>query len=393
MTGRRPIRLFPPPVRAICVDRPNRFLIRARREGRTVPVLFPNPGRMQELVYPGAELLLVPHTGPGPHKTRFRTAAIRKEGVVRLVDTHAANGAAEELLRRRAIPSLAGADVVRREIVHGRSRFDFLLREKGEPVYLEVKSCTLVEKGLCLFPDAPTERGRRHLNELAEIAAGGGRAVVLFLVQHPRARAFLPHVHTDLPFTRALHEAAARFPGSAGGEHPRFRIIAAAVRMDESLALSPRVRELPVPLEKQAPVLGDRGAYLVLLRLARRRRIGTGALGPVLYPAGWYLYAGSAMANLGKRIERHRRLRKRKHWHIDHLREEARFVEAWAFRSPRREECALARAAARIAAEALPRFGSSDCRCPSHLFRFDEDPRPLSAFHELLARFRHRVDG
>jgi sugar fermentation stimulation protein A len=131
----------------------------------------------------------------------------------------------------------------------------------------------------------------------------------------------------------------------------------------------------------------DRGSYLVLLRLSRPRCISVGRLGRILFREGFYIYVGSALGGLSGRIARHRRLRKRPHWHIDRLRPHARFVEALAVRSSERLECDLALAIQRIASWSVPGFGCSDCRCESHLYGMAENPLDTESFRDLAARF------
>lgn len=113
------------------------------------------------------------------------------------------------------------------------------------------------------------------------------------------------------------------------------------------------------------------GTYALVLRLARPARIRVGALGVFRFPAGWYLYVGSALGGLEHRLARHSRRDKILHWHIDYFRRRAELVEAWYSVSPRRDECRWASAVLKMAAAGVPapRFGSSDCGCPAHLVR------------------------
>jgi sugar fermentation stimulation protein A len=130
----------------------------------------------------------------------------------------------------------------------------------------------------------------------------------------------------------------------------------------------------------------DRGAYLLVLAVSHARRLACGGLGRLSLPPGYYVYVGSAMGGLSARLARHQRQRKRLHWHIDYLLRDpaARLLESLPIRSSVRLECPLARALAELAEQAVPRFGSSDCRCPSHLYRFPGDPRQRRAFRRLL---------
>jgi sugar fermentation stimulation protein A len=113
-----------------------------------------------------------------------------------------------------------------------------------------------------------------------------------------------------------------------------------------------------------------------------------GGLGKITFPKGYYVYAGSARVNLTKRVERHLRRRKQFHWHIDFLRDRADSCAALPVRSSEDLEHDLAAALGLIADWSIPRFGSSDCRCPTHLFGFKENPVRTPRFIELLLKFR-----
>jgi sugar fermentation stimulation protein A len=167
----------------------------------------------------------------------------------------------------------------------------------------------------------------------------------------------------------------------------------------------------------------DQGSYVLILELERARKIRVGKLGKVSFRRGFYLYVGSAMANLSKRMERHRHLAgtcpvrpalqggvkghnikeipyreappfragsftKRHHWHIDELRAVADFHSALAIRSSTRLECEIAEAFSKISEWAIPGFGCTDCSCNTHLFGFERNPLHLEKFHQLLQYFR-----
>jgi len=284
---------------------------------------------------------------------------------------------ARYLIERDLVPGIEGARVARAEVRVGRNRFDFLLNKGGEEILLEVKSCTLAGKKVAMFPDAVTERGARHIRELARIAGRGTRTAVLFIVHWPRACLFMPDFHTDLAFARTLLEC-----------RERIEVLAVSTRLGRGLSLLPEAKTLEIPwpvIEREAR---DRGSYLVLLRLRRTRVIPIGKLGRVRFPSGYYIYVGSAMANLTQRMARHRRLRKRLHWHIDSLRREAEFIDLFPIRSSERLECDLAGAVAKLSNWSVPGFGCSDCSCTSHLFAFSESPLRSPRFHGLLQHFR-----
>jgi sugar fermentation stimulation protein A len=364
-------------IRATFLKRPNRFLVRCKWKGRILSAFLPNPGRLQELLFPGRIIHLVREEKPLDRKTLYTAVAVDREGQPIMLHTHLTNEVARYLLQERKVPGLENANIVRSEIRVGRSRFDFLLKQGNQDILLEVKSCTLVGKSVAMFPDAVTERGARHLRELSKISEEGVRAVFLFIVHWPFARIFMPDFHTDLNFSQTLLRV-----------RDKVEVIPVSVRWDLDLSLSPNVKVLKVPwdtIEKEAK---DQGSYLLILNLKRNRKIDVGKLGKVLFRKGFYVYVGSAMADLSKRMERHRHLRKRRHWHIDELRAVAEFHSVLAIRSSQRLECEVAKGMSEIAEWSVPRFGSTDCSCDTHLFGMSKDPLHSENFHKLLQYFR-----
>jgi len=371
------LRLFKNRLQSRFLSRPNRFLIRCRWKGRILPAFLPNPGRLQELLLPGRIVHLVREEKSSNRKTHYTAVAVDRDDHPIMLHTHCTNEVARYLLQERKIPGLEDAGIVRSEIPVGRSRFDFLLKEGSQNILLEVKSCTLVGERVAMFPDAVTQRGARHLKELAKISEEGVRTVILFIVHWPLAKVFMPDFHTDLSFSQTLLRV-----------RDRVKVIAVSVRWGQDLSLSPKIRVLNVPwsaIEKEAK---DRGSYLLILNLKKNRKIDIGKLGKIHFRKGFYIYVGSAMANLSKRMERHRRLRKRHHWHIDELRAVAEFHSALAIRSSDRLECEIAEAVSGIAGWSVPRFGSTDCMCQTHLFGMASDPIQSEDFQKLLQYFR-----
>jgi sugar fermentation stimulation protein A len=199
-------------VDACFVARPNRFVVRARlADGRAVEAHLGDPGRLRELLVDGARLRLRPAPPDTSRATRFTVSLIlapdRPHPWVS-VETTRANDLAEDVLARGAVRGLPRPATLRREVRHGRSRFDFALDDAdGVRTWVEVKSVTLVEGGIARFPDAPTARGARHLRELTTLVRGGARAAVLFVVPRDDARVVVPHAALDPEFASALSEA------------------------------------------------------------------------------------------------------------------------------------------------------------------------------------------
>jgi sugar fermentation stimulation protein A len=171
-------------VEATFVSRPNRFLVEALLDGALVKAHLADRGRLKEILLPSARLLLAHREGAG-RATQFQAVAAYLGESDRLasIDTALPNRLVEAALRAGALPPFAGCPRVRREATIGQSRFDFLLEGDGGRCIVEVKSAGLVLGGIALFPDAPTERGRRHVAELAELAAHGQRCAVVFIAQ------------------------------------------------------------------------------------------------------------------------------------------------------------------------------------------------------------------
>lgn len=231
-------------LRATLVARPKRFLALVRTREGVVRAACRDPGRLEELLVPGAELRLrrVP---PSPsRRTGFDLVLARRGRVwVSLVPV-LANDVFAVALGRGDAAGLREARVAAREARAGRSRLDFVLTRRGRRVWTEVKSVGLVRAGVALFPDAPTARGARHVRELAALARAGERAQVVFIVQRGDARAFAPFTERDPEFARAL-VAAAR----AG-----VRVRAYACRVDpRGLTLA-----APLPVRPARPTRYDR---------------------------------------------------------------------------------------------------------------------------------------
>lgn len=188
-------------------ERLTRFSCLVEAEGAMAPCFLPNPGRLKELLIQGSEVLLVPQKR-GDRKTPYDLFALRHHGMWVVVDSRVPNRLVHEALLSHSIPELSGYGEVKPESVYGSSRLDFLLKGEGGACLLEVKSCTLVENGVAMFPDAPTTRGRRHVEELLEAKKQGYRACVLFLIQRGDAGVFRPNDVTDPDFGRALRKAA-----------------------------------------------------------------------------------------------------------------------------------------------------------------------------------------
>jgi len=192
---------------ATFIERVSRFSARVDLGGQVEYVLVPNSGRLKELLFPGNRVFLLERAAPH-RKTRYDIALALCQGVLVSVDARLPNALIAEAFERQNIRELSAYQLVRREVRFGTSRYDLLLARGKNKCLLEVKSVTLVKEGIGLFPDAPTERGARHVRELVGARRRGYQAAVVFCIQREDAQAFAPNDRTDPGFGEALREAA-----------------------------------------------------------------------------------------------------------------------------------------------------------------------------------------
>lgn len=184
--------------------RPNRFIAHVEIGGQPEICHVKNTGRCRELLVPGAEVFCQRSENPS-RKTKFDLITVRKGGKLINMDSQAPNIAAKEWL---LAGGLGPVENLRPECIHGDSRFDFAFTLGGKPCFLEVKGVTLENNGVCAFPDAPTERGAKHLKGLTRAVREGYGAFVLFVIQMADVKYLRPHDETDPAFGAALREAA-----------------------------------------------------------------------------------------------------------------------------------------------------------------------------------------
>ena len=186
--------------------RPNRFIAHVELDGAETVCHVKNTGRCRELLVPGAEVYVQRSSNPA-RKTAWDLIAVRKGARLINMDAAAPNAVFGEWLRAGG-PGFVPA-LIRPECVHGDSRFDFYLEHGGRRIFAEIKGVTLEEDGVVRFPDAPTERGTKHLRGLKACLAEGYEAWAVFVVQMRGVSRFEPNRKTDPAFADALAEAAA----------------------------------------------------------------------------------------------------------------------------------------------------------------------------------------
>ena len=187
--------------KATFIERPNRFIAIIEIDGKREVCHVKNTGRLKELLIAGSTVL-VEHCPLPTRKTNYDLIAVEKEGQIVNIDSQAPNKIAAEWLKKSGL--FPAESTLKTEVKCKDSRFDLWI----ENTYIEVKGITLNQEGVARFPDAPTLRGVKHLNELSNIAKNGGKAMILFVVQMKGIRQVEPNDKTHPAFGQALRNAA-----------------------------------------------------------------------------------------------------------------------------------------------------------------------------------------
>ena len=205
MSRQKPIIFYENTVQGSFIKRLNRFTAEVLIDGKKEIVHVKNTGRLRELLVPEAKITLQKASDPA-RKTAYDLISVYKTGLEWVnIDSLVPNA-----LMKQELLGL-DYDIVKPEYTYGQSRFDFYMERGGEKFLREVKGCTLasdLERGIGLFPDAPTERGVKHLNELAEAAQEGYHCSIAFVIQMNGIHSVLPNNETQPEFGQALRRAA-----------------------------------------------------------------------------------------------------------------------------------------------------------------------------------------
>ena len=197
---------YPNITKAIFIDRPNRFIAHVTVDGHDETVHVKNTGRCKELLIPGCTVYLTASENPS-RKTRYDlVAVIKNNGLLLNIDSQAPNKVVAEWLAEQ------NYEVVKPEFTYGDSRIDFYMekkrsRGKVEKYLMEVKGCTLERSGIGYFPDAPTERGVKHIHELIKAKKEGYHAILAFVIQMEGISQVRPNIETHPEFGDAMEEA------------------------------------------------------------------------------------------------------------------------------------------------------------------------------------------
>ena len=198
------MKLYEKTVRAVFLSRPNRFIALCLVNGVEERCHVKNTGRCKELLVPGCTVVLSEEDGQG-RKTKYDLVAVYKGEMLVNMDSQAPNRVFGEFA---ASGNFIGDVSVYPECTHGRSRLDFYMEQGERKIFCEIKGVTLENGGVCAFPDAPTERGRKHLRELTALAGEGYECCAVFVVQMEGMRCLVPNEKTDPEFAVCMRTAA-----------------------------------------------------------------------------------------------------------------------------------------------------------------------------------------
>lgn len=197
-----------PLLKATFIERPNRFITMVEIDGEIHRSHLPDPGRLKELLFPGAKLMVCPAKVGSERKTKYSTVMVDHDGQLISLVSALPNRFVKEGLEKNELPMFKAYSLIRPEIPVGNHRFDFLLNDStGSDFYLEVKSVTFVKNGIAQFPDAVTERGAKHALALQKLVEKGKGAGILFVCQRPDATSFRPMWERDPRLAQSVLDA------------------------------------------------------------------------------------------------------------------------------------------------------------------------------------------
>lgn len=192
-------------IKAKFINRPNRFISYVNIEGKTESAHVKNTGRCKELLIPDTNVYLEIAENPD-RKTKYDLITVEKNNTLVNIDSQAPNKVIEEWLKKGKIFSKKA--VIKREFTYKKSRFDFYVEDGNRKAFIEVKGVTLERDGIAYFPDAPTERGVKHIHELQSSLKEGFEAYIIFVIQMKNIKELRPNDVTHQAFGDALREAS-----------------------------------------------------------------------------------------------------------------------------------------------------------------------------------------
>ncbi len=361
---------------ATLINRDNRFVMRLNLHGKEVFAYVPNTGRMEEFLYTGSTFYIT--NTPTP-KFDYKVIATKYQDKIVFLDTIKVNDIFHRLLIGNYIKDFENPAKIEREKTVGNSRFDFLLtKQNGSLIYIEVKSCTLIHNKIAMFPDAPTQRGVKHIKKLNQIAGDNLECYVYFLITNYNAESFCPNFHVDPEYARVF----------TNSNNVHFRAGALNLIDPVTIDLS-SIKNISIDYDKLQKHCGNKGSYLLVIENQKEQSVDIGKLGTRQLAKGFYVYVGSAMGGLDQRLKRHRSKSKKKHYHIDYiLSGNMKIKKEYQIQSTQRLESKISKRVSEVCDYSIFGFGSSDTKDDSHLFYFKNNPVKQESFYSIILDFR-----
>lgn len=197
--------------KALFLSRPNRFIAISRLENDNEEICHvKNTGRCKELLIPEKSTVFLQESNNPNRKTKYDLISVIKENRIINMDSQAPNSVVEEGLLNKKIllKGYENITYLKREKTFGNSRFDVYIENNDKKAFIEVKGCTLENNGIVMFPDAPTERGIKHINELIKVKESGYDSFLIFVIQMKDVKYFTPNIKTHKEFGEALKNAS-----------------------------------------------------------------------------------------------------------------------------------------------------------------------------------------
>ncbi len=369
------LKIYPDWYKAHFLSRPNRFVMNLEYNSKKIEAYVPNTGRMHEFLVPGQVFYLTSISTP---KFNYKVIGTEYQDNYVFLDTIRINSIFKSLLEKNILDQFDGISDLRREVKYKNSRIDFATFKDGRiNCFFEIKSCTLCHNGIAMFPDAPTVRGRKHIEILETATAESIESHMVYLITNSSSKKFIPNYHTDYEYGKTFLKSS------------KINFHAFSLRFRDPVTIDlDDVRAVEIDKIHLQQHCQNSGSYILLLHNPTEIQLEIGKLSIRRFKKGFYAYIGSAMRVLDKRIKRHYSKKKKKHWHIDYITPDPMILKKTILiRSKNREEEALAEALEVTADSIFPCFGSSDSSRKSHLFYFKDNPLKTPGFNNIVLDF------
>ena len=339
-----------------------------QREGKTVAAFLPGGGNLDELLVPGAVVFISPSFATA---YRYRVISSVYQDKFVLLDTWQGSRIVCELLARGML--MQPDDILEIETgarIGGR-RIDLLLRRPSrKPLIVEVKTCPLCHNGVALWSDTQSE-------SLQELASSEHDVCLVFLVPTGGGRSFIPDFHGDEAYARILMAA----------KNIEAKAVGVTLTDPVTVSLDSAVN-LHIEYDTVRENLGRGGTYILVLENKSTKRIEVGKLGRVRFCKGYYVYVGSGMNGVDRRVARHYRDRKSFYWHIDYITPSHMPIKnSYTIRRSLNLEQKIVMRCEKISHGSIDGFGSSDSSRRSHLFFFPSPPYERRDFLDMVLDF------